>query len=147
LDAAIKYLGDRECDAILLRFFEHKTLKEVSSALGVNEGVAQKSVEQALKKLCNFFSNQGITLSPLTLADVLSSHSIQAAPSSLAESIVTAGRAKGATIREPTRALMRSTLRTMAWLKIKTKVGQLFQRFHDRRGKGDHHTNPENQGK
>jgi RNA polymerase sigma factor (sigma-70 family) len=122
LDAAMARLGERERNAVVLRFFEGKSLKEVGSALGASKDAAQKNVERALKKLRNFFTKRGITLSAATLIGVLSTQSVQAAPAGLAESIITAGITKGAAISGPSLILMKSTLKMMAWLKIKTAV-------------------------
>jgi RNA polymerase sigma factor (sigma-70 family) len=126
LDIAMEHLGNRERNAVVLRFFEGKSLKEVGTALGASEDAAQKSVERALKKLRNFFTKRGITLSAATLMSVLSTHSVQAAPAGLTESIITAGITKGATVTGPSLILMKSTLKLMTWLKIKTTVLATF---------------------
>ncbi len=122
LDVAMGHLGNRERDAVVLRFFEGKSLKEVGNALGASEDAAQKSIERALKKLRNFFTKRSITLSAATLMGILSTHSVQAAPVGLAESIITAGITKGAAVSGPSLILMKSTLKIMTWLKIKTAV-------------------------
>jgi tetratricopeptide (TPR) repeat protein len=120
LDVAMMRLGDRERSAVVLRFFEGKSLKEVGSALGASEDTAQKNVERALKKLRSFFTKRGVVLSAATLASVLSSNSVQAAPVSLAQSITAAGITKGVVLSGPAMVLMKSTLKIMTWLKIKT---------------------------
>ena len=128
LEFAMGRLGDRERNAIVLRFFESKTLKEVGSSLGASEGAAQKNVERALKKLRSFFTRRGVILSATTLASILSINSVQAAPVGLAQSIGAAGITKGATMGAPAMVLMKSTLKLMTWLKIKTatKVATLM---------------------
>jgi RNA polymerase sigma factor (sigma-70 family) len=126
LDIAMERLGNRERNAVVLRFFEGKSLKEVGNALGASEDAAQKSVERALKKLRQYFTKQGVTLSAATLTGVLSTHSVQAAPAGLAESIITAGITKGATVTGPSLILMKSTLKLMTWLKIKTTAVATF---------------------
>jgi RNA polymerase sigma factor (sigma-70 family) len=120
LDAAMAHLGDRERNAVVLRFFEGKSLREVAGTLGATEDAAQKSVERALKKLRGFFSRRGIALSDVTLTGVLSTHTVQAAPAGLAGSIMSAGLAKSAAVTGPSLALAKSTLKLMTWLKIKT---------------------------
>jgi RNA polymerase sigma factor (sigma-70 family) len=122
LDVAMEHLGNRERNAVLLRFFEAKSLKEVGDALGASEAAAQKSVERALKKLRNFFTRRGVTLSAATLLGVLSTHTVQAAPAGLAESVMSAGITKGAAVSGPSWVLLKSTLKVMTWLKIKTAV-------------------------
>ena len=51
LDEAINELGADDRDAILLRFFEHRNLRSVGEALGINENVAQKRVARAVQEL------------------------------------------------------------------------------------------------
>jgi len=120
LDAAMEHLGARERDAVVLRFFEGKSLKEVGSTLGASEAAAQKSVERALKKLRDFFTRRGLTLSVTALMGALSLHAVQAAPAGLTGSIMAAGIAHGTDASGPSLALMKSTLKLMTWLKIKT---------------------------
>ena len=122
LDIAMGQLGSRERDAVILRFFEGKSLKEVGNALGASEGAAQKSVERALKKLRHFFNKRGVTLSAATLTAALTTHTVQAAPARVTESLIAAGIAKGAAASGPSLALMNSTLKIMTWLKIKTAI-------------------------
>ena len=122
LDVAMVGLGERERQAVVLRFFDGKSLKEVGGALGTSEGAAQKSVERALKRLRHFFTKRGITLSAATLMSVLSINSVQAAPAGFAESIATAVVTKGVAVSGPLMVLMKSTLKIMTWLKIKTAV-------------------------
>jgi RNA polymerase sigma factor (sigma-70 family) len=120
LDVAMARLGDRERNAVILRFFEGKSLKEVGAALGASEDAAQKNVERALTKLRGFFTKRGVVLSAASLASVLSVNSVQAAPVGLAQSITAAGLTKGAALGGTATLLMKSTLKIMTWLKVKT---------------------------
>jgi len=51
LDDAMARLGDRDRNAIVLRFFENKNLREVGVALGASEDAAKMRVNRALEKL------------------------------------------------------------------------------------------------
>jgi RNA polymerase sigma factor (sigma-70 family) len=125
LDEAMGYLGDRERDAVVLRFFEGRSFQEVGEALGAAEGTAQKCVERALKKLRSFFNRRGIALSMVTLASALTAHSASAAPVGLASTIGAAASLSGTSVGRSTLALLHSTLKTMGWLKVQaaTMVG------------------------
>ena len=57
LDEAISKLGAKDRDAIVLRFFENKSLGEVGAALGASEDAAKMRVNRALEKLGNFSRN------------------------------------------------------------------------------------------
>jgi RNA polymerase sigma factor (sigma-70 family) len=122
LDTAMGRLRERDRDALVLRYFEGKSNREVGAALGTSEAAAQKSIERALAKLRGFFSRRGLTISTATLATLLSVHAVQAAPAGLAVSIMAAGIAKGASAQGVSVALMKSTLKIMTWLKIETAL-------------------------
>ena len=87
LDEAMASLDDPERDAVVLRFFEKRDLRDVGAAFGVSEDAAQKRVSRALEKLREFFLRRGVTVSMAALATVLLAHSVQAAPAGLAASL------------------------------------------------------------
>src|SRR5208282_3427704 len=60
LDRALAGLGTQEREAIVLRFFDSKSMKEVGVALEASEAAARKRVERALEKLRVFFARRGI---------------------------------------------------------------------------------------
>ena len=80
LDDAVSQLGKEDRTAVLLRFFQKKSLKEVGSALGTNEDAAQKRVSRAVEKLREFFARRGVTVSGAVLAALLSGQAVEAAP-------------------------------------------------------------------
>jgi RNA polymerase sigma factor (sigma-70 family) len=121
LDQAMLRLRDKERDAILLRYFENKNLREVGDALGMEERAAQKRVTRGLEKLRVFFAKRGVALSAATIAGVISAHSVQAAPVGMTIS-VTAVAAKGAVVSGSTLTLIKGALKIMAWTKAKTAV-------------------------
>ena len=57
LDGAMEQLGRKDHDAVVLRFFEGKSFKEVGSALGATEDAAKMRVNRALEKLRKFLRN------------------------------------------------------------------------------------------
>ena len=88
LDDAMLGLGKKDRDAIVLRFFEKKSFKEIGQALGANEDSAQKRVSRALQKLQSFFSGRGVLIPGLALGTVISSHAVHAAPAGTISSIM-----------------------------------------------------------
>ena len=56
LDEAMNQLGEADRNAVMLRFFEQKSLDEVGRALGIETGAAQKRVWRALEKLRHIFA-------------------------------------------------------------------------------------------
>src|SRR5882672_8576959 len=62
LDEAMASLNEIDRDAVVLRYFENKSLHEVGSALGSSEDAAQKRLARAVEKLRSFFTRRGKTL-------------------------------------------------------------------------------------
>lgn len=94
LDEAMLRLRDKERDAILLRYFENKSLHEVGDALGVEERAAQKRVARGLEKLRMFFAKRGVALTTAVIAGAVSANSVQAAPVGLTISVAAAAKGR-----------------------------------------------------
>jgi RNA polymerase sigma factor (sigma-70 family) len=93
LDEGLSKLRPADRDALLLKYFEQKSLREVGEALGVSEEAAQKRVTRAVDRLRDFFRRRGTTVSGVALAAVLTSESSTAAPASVAASVGSAAAA------------------------------------------------------
>jgi RNA polymerase sigma factor (sigma-70 family) len=122
LDDALGKLGERDRNAIVLRFFENKSLAEVGTALGASEDAAKMRVTRALEKLRKLFSKRGVALSATLIAGAVSASSVQAAPAGLAATISTVALTKGAAAGGSTLTLVKGALKIMAWTKMKTAV-------------------------
>src|SRR6185369_10976360 len=79
LDGAMARLGQKDHDALVLRFFEGRNFKEVGSALGASEDAAKVRVGRALEKLRKFFIKHGVKSTTAAIAGQISTHSIQVA--------------------------------------------------------------------
>jgi len=90
LDAALGELSEPDRDAVLLRYFENKSLREVGHALGTSDDTAQKRVSRAVERLREFFARRGVTVGASGLVVVISANAVQAAPAGLAVAISTA---------------------------------------------------------
>ncbi len=80
LDEAITRLGRADRDALVLRYFENKSLREIGSALGTNEEAAKKRVARGVEKLRTFFARRGVAHSTAVIVTAISVNSVQAAP-------------------------------------------------------------------
>ena len=87
LDEAMARLRDKDRDAIVLRFFENKSLQEVGAALGLEERAAQKRVARGLEKLRAIFAKRGVDSTATGIAETISANSIQVAPLALTRHI------------------------------------------------------------
>jgi RNA polymerase sigma factor (sigma-70 family) len=117
LDEALEALGEKDRQAVLLRFFENKSLAEVGSTLGTGEDTARKRVCRALEKLHRFFHRHGISSTTTLIAAAISTHSVQAVPAALAKSVTVIAVANGAVAGGSTLTLIEGASRIMAWSK------------------------------
>ena len=122
LDEALATLGETDRQAVLLRFFENRSLAEVGSHLGTGEDTARKRVSRALEKLHRYFSKRGVSSTTAIIAGTISAHSVQAAPAMLAKSVTAVALAKGAAAGGSTLTLIKGALKIMAWTKAKIAV-------------------------
>jgi RNA polymerase sigma factor (sigma-70 family) len=122
LDGAMDKLGQKDHDALVLRFFENKNFAEVGAALGASEDAAKMRVNRALEKLRKFFTKRGVESTTAVIAGAISANSVQAAPVGLAKTISVIAMAKGAAAGTATLTLVKGALKTMAWTKMKTAI-------------------------
>lgn len=121
LDDALDRLGEKDRQAVLLRYFENKSLAEVAGSLGSREDAARMRINRALEKLHRFFLKQGVVSTAALIGGAISVNGVHAAPAQLAATI-TATAAKGSAIAASTLTLVKGTLNIMAWLKTKTAI-------------------------
>ena len=122
LDEAMAHLRDKDRDAIILRFFEDKSLREVGAALGIAEPAAQKRISRGLEKLHAFFTRRGIHATSAMVGSTLTGNSVHAAPVGLAKSVSSVAIAKGAAASASTATIAKGALKVMAWTKTKTII-------------------------
>jgi uncharacterized protein (TIGR03435 family) len=122
LDEAMARLGARDRDALVLRYFQNKSLAEVGTALGLEERTAQKRVARALEKLRARLVKRGVTLTATVIAGAVAANSVQAAPVALVKTIPIIAVAKGAAAGTATLTLVKGVLKLMAWTKIQTAI-------------------------
>ncbi|HTI68338.1 MAG TPA: sigma-70 family RNA polymerase sigma factor [Candidatus Limnocylindria bacterium] len=121
LEQALAQLGEKDHNALVLRYFEGRNFKDVSAALGTTEAGAKMRVNRALEKLRQHFLQQGLNVSSLAIAGAVSANSIQAAPAGLAASIT--GAVKAATLSGAQVGFIKTIAKIiMAWTKLKTTV-------------------------
>jgi len=121
LDQAMDDLREKDREAVLLRFFENKSLEKVGAALGISEQAAKKRVARAVEKLRSCLSRRGPLLSAAAIGSLLSANAIQAAPAGLLAA--TAAAVKGTVVGASTLALVEWTLKSMAWEEVKLAIG------------------------
>lgn len=128
LDAALGELSEADRDALLLRYFERKSAREMAQTLGTSEDAAQKRVSRAVDRLREFFAKRGVAIGASGLVVVISANAVQAAPAGLAITISATALAGTAistsTVIAATKALAMTTLqKTLITATIATAVG------------------------
>ena len=98
LDDAMETLDEPDRAAILLRFFENKSLREVGQSLGTSDDAAQKRVSRAVERLREFFSKRGIAIGASGLIVLVSANAVQSAPVALVATIFTAATLAGTAV-------------------------------------------------
>jgi RNA polymerase sigma factor (sigma-70 family) len=83
LDKIVASLGERDRDAIVLRFFGGKSFADIGTELHLSEGAARMRVERALEKLRTRLSRLGINSSCAALSAILAEKGVMAAPAGL----------------------------------------------------------------
>ena len=125
LDEAMHVLDETDRAAILLRYFENKSLREVGAALGTSDDAAQKRVSRAVECLREFFGKRGVSVGASGLAVVISANAVQAAPIGLVLTISTAAALTGtAIVTTVTKAIAMTTLqKTLVAAALTVAVG------------------------
>ena len=123
LDQALARLNETDRNAILLRYFQDQSLRDVGVALGLNEEAAKKRVARALEKLRRTLSRRGAEISAAALVAGLTKEAAEAAsvlPAAgkiaavvLAHRAAAAGAAAGS-------ALLTDVLAALRWAQIQT---------------------------
>ena len=84
VDEALNALNDADRQAILLRFFEQKSMRDLALAFGISEDAAKMRVSRALDRLRGQLGGHGVPCaSVLALGALLAERSVEAAPSQL----------------------------------------------------------------
>ncbi|MDB6037337.1 MAG: polymerase sigma factor, sigma-70 family, partial [Verrucomicrobiales bacterium] len=117
LDNVMHELAEKDRTAVVLRYFEGRTLKEVGLALGLTENAARMRLERSLEKLRLLLSKRGVKSTASTLATALTAGAVLTAPSILATKVVSAAMTE--VTRETTAFSMERILR---FLKTKPMI-------------------------
>ena len=87
LDAALGELNEPDRDALLLRYFQRQSAREMAQTLGTSEDAAQKRVSRAVERLRELLAKRGVTAGAGGLVVLLSANAVEAAPAGLAVAV------------------------------------------------------------
>jgi len=83
LDEALNELHDSDRQAILLRFFDGKAMRDLGEVFGISEDAAKMRVSRAMERLRSQLGARGVTCSAAALASLMAERAVEAAPSQL----------------------------------------------------------------
>ena len=93
LDPAMDTLGERDREAVVLRFFARRPFADIGRALGVSEDAARMRVDRALEKLRERLARDGVRSTAAALGVTLGQQAVAAAPAGLGASVTDAALA------------------------------------------------------
>ena len=125
LDAEMLALGSVDRSALLLRFFDQRTLSEVGSQLGLTENAARMRVDRALTKLRQRLARRGLTSSSAALAAGLAGNAVTAAPAGLSAAVAGGALAEVATLSAGGTALIAPLMASKITMGIAAGFGLL----------------------
>ena len=130
LDAALGELSEPDRDALLLRYFERKSAREMALSLGTSEEAAQKRLNRAVDRLRDLLAKRGVTAGANGLAVLVAANGVQAAPVGLALSITTSAAVAGTAVGTLTASTAAKTLAMTTLQKTLIWVCTLLKRTH-----------------
>jgi RNA polymerase sigma factor (sigma-70 family) len=135
IEDAMYESDDKDRHAVLLRFFQNRTLNQVGMALNLSENAARMRVERALDKLRHKLARRGITANATALAALISANAVQAAPAGFATTLSSAAIAgsvlHASTIVTATKTLAMTTLqKTIVGAALADAVGTGIYAVH-----------------
>ena len=115
LSDALEELSERDRAAILLRFYESKSMDEVGRTLGTSESAAKMRLSRAVEKLRLIFRKRGVVVPTAALLGVLTMQTTHAAPAGLASAVAASALLNQTTAS--TLPLVKATIALMAQTK------------------------------
>jgi RNA polymerase sigma factor (sigma-70 family) len=88
LDEALLSLREKDRTALLLRYYESHSLRDVGAAFGVSEDTARKRVQGALEKLAEFFKRHGFNTATVAATAAALQHTATSASAGLVSTVV-----------------------------------------------------------
>lgn len=119
LDASLARLSEGDRHALILRFFEGRSLAEVGQALGVAEDAARKRVTRAVDRLRSLLAGTGSRLGPEVLPALLAERTRPEPPTGLRAATVAAALALPGLGPSSAEGLSLAVARKLFWLQAR----------------------------
>jgi RNA polymerase sigma factor (sigma-70 family) len=116
LDETLDSLEEPDRQAVLTRFFEEASFRDLGARFGISEDAAQKRVSRALDRMREILLRKGVTTSVASLAAGLTSAAAEAPPPDLAQSITLATVRNALRPGSPVTSLLRDRFPSLRFL-------------------------------
>ena len=117
LDDAMARLPERDRDAVVLRYFENRSLGEVGRTLGISEDAAQKRLSRSIDRLRQFINPRQPWITPGALAAAITAGAVESAPSTAHAATISTAALAAATVGSTSLTTSTFTLLTMTTAK------------------------------
>lgn len=119
LDTAISSLRESDRNAVLLRFFAGKSLREIAAELQISEDAAKMRIHRALDQLRRFFARRGILATAALFGSAMTSRAAQTAPEAVRFG---ASAAAIQAANAPSTPLVAASLRALFWNSLRVPL-------------------------
>jgi RNA polymerase sigma factor (sigma-70 family) len=93
LDEAIESMNRGRREALLLRYFEGMSVRQVAERMNISEAATKQRLLRGVEQLRALLGRRGVTVSAAALAALLATHAAQAAPAGLAAAVAAGAHA------------------------------------------------------
>ncbi len=125
LDDAVRALPPADRAALLLRYYEDRSIADVAASLGVSIDAAKQRLSRAVRKLRGRLERRGVDAPAATLAPLLSSQCVRPAPAALAAAATASATLPGAATGAIAFTIAKGALFMMTVARIRTAVAVL----------------------
>jgi RNA polymerase sigma factor (sigma-70 family) len=122
LDVALAQLGERDRDALLMRYMRAQSMAEVGRAMGISEDAATKRVHRALVKVRRSLLRKNVNVTETGIPSLLAAQHLATAPSGMAAHVgaTALGAAHGVVSSGAAFVLAKSVASAVMWTRAKT---------------------------
>ena len=126
LNIALEHLGEGERRAVVLKYYERKTFREIGDVLGIKEEAARKRVTRATEKMRTYFARRGTVLTTGALMSHLYFRIAPPAMPGLLEKVTSCAlnSAAGAAVAAGPMSIAAGTMRSLALAKAGMELGE-----------------------
>ena len=112
IDDALRALGERDREAVLLRFFEGRAFADVGARLQLTADAARMRVDRALERMRLVLARRGVTSTTSALSLALASQAGAAVPAGVTAMVTSSALAGAAMGAVTTTFTLMSTMKT-----------------------------------